>query len=141
MEKINLQEQYPHLYSTDCYIEVTDEVAEVMQAFDRAEAAYRRRVFRNRAQFSLDRQDGIEREILMTAKSPVDVYERKIAIEQLYSAIATLPEKQAKRLYAHFFLGMSQKDIASIEGVAKGRVSESIQAALKNLGEKFKFFS
>ncbi len=141
MKKINLREQYPHLYPTDYYIEVTDEVAEAMQTFDRAEAAYWRRIFRNHAQFSLDRQDGIENEILMSGKTPVDVYESKIAIEQLYSAIAALPDKQAKRLYAHFFLGMSQKDIAHVEGVSKGRVSESIQAALKNLEKNFKFFS
>jgi len=141
MKKINLREQYPHLYSTDCYIEVPDEVAEAMHTFDRAEAAYLRRLFRNHAQFSLDRQDGIENEILVSQKTPVDVYESKIAMEQLYSAIAALPDKQAKRLYSYFFLGISQKDIAHVEGVSKGRVSESIQAALKNLEKNFRFFS
>jgi len=63
-------------------------------------------------------------------------YERKLSKQELYAAINSLPEKQAKRIYAHFFLGMSKAEIARIEGVNKCQVSRSIEKALKNI-EKF----
>ena len=40
MTKINLREQYPDFYKTDYIIEVPDEVAAIMQEYDRLEAAY-----------------------------------------------------------------------------------------------------
>jgi len=51
----------------------------------------------------------------------------------LYAAINSLPEKQAKRVYAYFFLDMSKAQIASIEGVNKSQISRSIDQALKNI--------
>ena len=60
MTEINLREQYPEIYKTDTIITVPDEVAELMREYDRKEAAYRRRTYYHRAQYSLDRGDGIE---------------------------------------------------------------------------------
>ena len=40
MKTINLREQYPAFYSTDTYVEVSDEIAAAMKEFDRKEAAY-----------------------------------------------------------------------------------------------------
>lgn len=51
-------------------------------------------------------------------------------------AINSMPEKQAKRIYAHFFLGMSKAEIARIEGVSKSAVTHSIEQGLKSI-EKF----
>ena len=50
----------------------------------------------------------------------------------------SLPEKQAKRIYARFFLGLTINEIAKIEGVSKSRVSESIRTGLKKLKKFFK---
>lgn len=50
--------------------------------------------------------------------------------------MSSLPGKQARRIYAHFILGLSMTDIARAEGVARSRVSDSIQRGLRNL-EKF----
>lgn len=38
---------------------------------------------------------------------PCEIYERKVTVEQLHAAIAALPDKQAKRIYAYYFLGRS----------------------------------
>lgn len=39
MKVINLRDIYPH-YTQDCFVEVTDEVADLFSEFDHKEAAY-----------------------------------------------------------------------------------------------------
>lgn len=132
MTTINLREYYP-FYTSDCFIAVTDEVAELFKDFDHKEAAYRLRTYRHKAYYSLDRNDGIEHEALSVSLSPYELYERKVSMQELHAAISTLPSKQAKRVYAHFILGMSQTDIAKAEGVSKMAVNYSIEHALKSM--------
>lgn len=135
MTTINLRDYYP-FYTHDCFIDVPDEVAELFKEFDRKEAAYRLRTYRHKAYYSLDRNDGIEHEALFVSLSPHELYERKVSMQELHAAISSLPDKQAKRVYAHFILGMSQTEIAKAEGVSKMAVSYSIERALKSM-EKF----
>ena len=71
-----------------------------------------RRTYRHKAYYSLDRDDGLEHEALFVALSPHELYERKVTMQELHAAIASLPNKQAKRIYAHFILGMTKQDIA-----------------------------
>ncbi len=59
MTTINLREFF-YWYKVDEYIEVSDEVAEELQADKRFEAAYAERVRYNKAFYSLDCDDGIE---------------------------------------------------------------------------------
>lgn len=127
------KEKQVKFYTTDFFMEVSEEVAEMFKEFDRMEAAYRLRTYRHKAYYSLDREDGLEHEAVFVALSPHELYERKVTMQELHSAIASLPDKQAKRIYAHFILGMSQTEIAQAENVAKSRVSESIQRGLRSL--------
>ena len=62
-----------------------------------------------------------------------DADERKVTMEQLHAAIAALPDKQAKRIYAYYFLGLTESAIAKSEGVSVASVSESIQRGLRNM--------
>lgn len=135
MKTINLRDYYP-FFASDHYIEVPDEVAALLLDLKRYEAACQRRTYRHKAHYSLDRNDGIEHDILFVALSPCEIYERKVTREQLHAAIASLPDKQAKRIYAHYFLGMSKAAIAKAEGVGKATVGESIERGLKGI-EKF----
>ena len=57
--------------------------------------------------------------------------------EQVYSAVMNLPEKQAKRIYARYYLGMTVNEIAGVEGVDPSRVRDSIRRGLKQLGKYF----
>ena len=57
-------------------------------------------------------------------------------MQELHAAIASLPDKQAKRIYAHFILGMTKRDIALAEGVHEKVVRVAIERGLRNL-EKF----
>ena len=99
MIQINLRDYYP-IYSSDLLIEVTEEVAEELRLWERKEKSYRRKVIRNRAQYSLDFGDDIEHEAIFSSVTPDEVYERKLSQKQLYEAISALPDKQAKRVYA-----------------------------------------
>ena len=135
MTIINLRDYYP-FYTSDCFIEVTDDVAEMFKEFDRKEAAYRLRTYRHKAYYSFDREDGIEHEALFVALSPCELYERKVTMQELHAAIASLPDKQAKRIYAHFILGMSKTDIARAEGVNEKVVRLAIERGLRNM-EKY----
>ena len=69
MVRINLRDFYPYSQE-DTYIEVSDEIAQMMLAFERAEASYERKVRRYKAYYSLDQKSGIERSILFTSHSP-----------------------------------------------------------------------
>lgn len=60
---INLRKYY-EFYQQDEFVEVPNEIAEALQQLDRREAAYRRRVYRNKAHFSLDCNDGLEHRAL-----------------------------------------------------------------------------
>ena len=40
MKKINLREFYPDVYTTDFFVNVTEEVMETIRVDERAEAAY-----------------------------------------------------------------------------------------------------
>ena len=139
MAIINLRDYYP-FYTSDCFMEVSEEVAEMFKEFDRKEAAYRLRTYRHKAYYSLDRDDGLEHEAVFVSLSPHELYERKISMQELHAAISSLPDKQAKRIYAHFILGMTKKDSARAEGVDEKVVRVAIERGLKNLEKYLKKF-
>ena len=72
MAKINLREFYP-FYCVDEYIEVTEEVSEMLKQSERSEEAQRKKVIRYKAYFSLDREDGIERALLSRVYTPEEI--------------------------------------------------------------------
>lgn len=136
MKEINLRELYPSIYKTDTYVEVSDDVLEAIKAHDRAEAARERKMYRYKAHYSLDCDDGIENDALYRPATPEEIILEKTVQEKLHAAIMALPKKQAKRLYAHFYLGMSKAELARQEGVTENAVRESINRGLNNLAEQ-----
>ena len=137
MKKVNLRDLYPDVYKNDHFVEVTEDVLETIQAAERAEAAYDRRVYRYKAHYSLDCDNGIENAILMKPQTPEMLLEEKQLQEQVYATVMKLPEKQAKRIYARYYLGMTVNEIAEVEGVDPSRVRDSIRRGLKQLGKYF----
>lgn len=135
MTRINLRDCYP-FYKSDFFVKVTDEVVGLLRQFTRKDHADFERSRVHKAYYSLDAGDSIERDVILLVLSPEEIYERKLSNQELYAAINILPEKQAKRIYAHFFLDMSKAEIARIEGVSKPAVTHSIEQGLKRI-EKF----
>lgn len=62
-----------------------------------------------------------------------------IALLSLF--ILSLPPKQAKRCYDHYYQGFKISDIAQKEGVTAGSISECIKFALSALRERCNFFN
>ena len=110
---------------------------ETIRAAERADAAYDRRMYRYKAHYSLDCDNGIENAILMKPQTPEMLLEEKQFQEQVYAAVMKLPEKQAKRIYARYYLGMTVNEIAEVEGVDPSRVRDSIRRGLKQLAKYF----
>lgn len=135
MKKINLRDLYP-FYHNDLFVEVSDEVAAALAEAERMERNYIRRVYWNKTYFSLDAGDGIEHEALFVALSPCELYERKVTAQEFRAALASLPEMQSRRVYAHYILGLSKTEIARAEGVHEKTVRTSIERGLCNM-EKF----
>lgn len=137
MKYVNLRELYPDVYKLDVFVEVTEDVLAAIQAAERADAAYKRRMYRYKAQYSLDSNNGIEKDVLKPPMTPEEILENKYLRERLYTAVMALPDKQAKRIYARFYLDMTPKEIAQAEGVDPGRVRDSIRRGLKKLAKQF----
>ena len=83
-------------------------------------------------------ENGIEKAAVFRTATPEDIFEEKQQQELLYAAVMALPEKQAKRLYAHFYLGMTPVEIAHAEGVDPSCVRRSIRNGLKRLAKKIR---
>lgn len=139
MTIINLRDYYPH-YTQDQLIEVPDEVAALFSEFEHREAAYRLRTYRHKAYYSLDRDDGIEHEAVFVSLSPWEHYERKVTAQELRAALASLPEIQVRRVYAHCVLGISKAELARAEGVSEKVVRTAIDRALRNMEKRLKNF-
>ena len=144
MQTINLKQYYPFC-KEDIFLEVSDEIVEAFLLDKRAEAARDRKMFRYKAFYSLDCNDGIENAAIGWAQpSPEDyliekeeLAEYEELIQRLYEAISFLPPMQARRVHARYMLGMKVKDIAAMEGITPSQAGKSIHAALRRLRRYF----
>ena len=75
MTTINLKDFYAW-YTHDEYIEVSDEVAAELKADKLYEAAHQRRTTRNKAQYSIDCDDGIEYSACLHEPTPQELLDR-----------------------------------------------------------------
>ena len=118
MQTINLKQYYPFC-KEDIFVEVSDEIVEAFLLDKRAEAARDRKMFRYKAFYSLDCNDGIENAAIGWAQpSPEDyliekeeLAEYEELIRRLYEAISSLPPMQARRVHARYMLGMLKNEI------------------------------
>ena len=138
MKKINLRELYPEYYDTNVFVDVPDDVLMVIAEETRAEATAQRKKYRHRAHYSLDCDDGIDRAALHQPLNPETILEDSQRRKELLAPIMTLPPKQARRIYARFYLGLDVVEIARKEGVAPANVYASIQHGLSKLRNKIK---
>ena len=71
MAIINLRDYYP-FYTSDCFMEVSEEVAEMFKEFDRKEAAYRLRTYRHKAYYSLIGMTGWSMKLFLSPYLPMN---------------------------------------------------------------------
>ena len=129
MTTINLKDFYAW-YTHDEYIEVSDEVAAELKADKLYEEAHQRRTTRNKAQYSLDCDDGIEYSACLHEPTPQKLLDRMELFVHLWNAINSLPEVQGVRVEAHLILGKSYRQIAREQGVDKSVVRRSVKRGM-----------
>ena len=140
MQTINLKQYYPFC-TEDTFVEVSDEIVEAFLLDKRAEAARERKMYRYKAHYSLDCDDGIEKAAIGWAQpSPEDYIVQKEEqaehaelIRRLYEALSTLTPTQARRIRAYYIAGINQPKIARMEGVHSSKVSIAIRRGLRNM--------
>lgn len=137
MKEINLRDFYPW-YMEDVMVEVTEEVAEELLAGQRYIKASRRRVYRNKAHYSLDAEDGIEYSACFSNPSPQELIERMERFEYLCHALNSLPDAQGQRVFEHYLLGHSVKAIAAAESVTEQAITAAIRRGLENMKKYLK---
>ncbi|MEG2625748.1 MAG: sigma-70 family RNA polymerase sigma factor [Christensenella sp.] len=133
MKQINLKKYYPSLYLNDTFLMVSDTVASALAEEVRKENAQRAKILYHGAYYSLDKESFIETKVFFAEPLIEETFEQQQLTTALYAAIIALPDKQAKRIYARYVLGLRVTDIAKMEGVSKMSVSESIVSALKKI--------
>ena len=137
MTTINLKDFYSW-YTHDEYINVPDEVAEELKADKLYEAAYQRRVIRNKAQYSLDCDDGIEYSACLSEPTPQELLERMERFYYLWNALNSLPEAQGRRVDACVILGKTYSEVAEAEGVDESAVRRAVERGLENMKKYLK---
>lgn len=137
MTTINLREFYPW-YIQDEIIEVTDEVAAELRADKLYEVAHQRRLVRNKAQYSLDCDDGIEYSACLHEPTPQELLDRKELFYRLWNALNALPPAQGRRVDACIILGKSYCEIADAEDVHESAVRRSVERGLENMKKYLK---
>ena len=96
MKKINLRKLYPDVYTVDFFVDVTEEVMETIRA---AEAAYERKMYRYKAQYSLDCENGIENAVLLKPQTPEiikplgEMYMEEVTADDIRLALVPLSKK------------------------------------------------
>lgn len=138
MKLINLKSQYPLLYKADVWIEVSDEIADFLLEDARKQHAYAEQIRYHKAYYSLNADDNIEHQAMQIPPSPDTILFSGEFLSEVLSCIGKMPPIQARRTYLHLIYGLTQKEIAQSEGVAKSSVSESIQRGLSHIREKLK---
>ena len=139
MTTINLRNFF-YWYVTDEYIEVSDEVAAVLRSDARYEERHYQRCKRNKANYSLDAEDGIERCITEFEPTAQAILEREEQFMRLCHALNSLPEHQGWRIDAHIILGKSIREIADSEGVSVRAVQSAIRKGLEEMKKNLKNF-
>ena len=94
---------------------------------------YQRRIIRNKAQYSLDCDDGIEYSACLSEPTPQELLERMERFCDLWNALNTLPETQGLRIDACIIEGKSMTEVAEADGVSVAAVHKSIQQGLKSM--------
>ena len=137
MTTIYLKRYYPYLPKGTA-LEVSGEIAATLSTGGHLGDSYTRRK-REHGECSLEAGEGYEADVIRPPLTPEEIIEGRELRAALYSAIARLPAAQARRVYAHYILGISKADLARAEGVERSVVCRSIErglVALKNILEK-----
>ena len=139
MQTINLKQYYPFC-KEDIFVEVSDEIVEAFLLDKRAEAARERKMFRYKAFYSLDCNDGIENAAIGWAQpSPEDhliekeeLAEYEELIRRLYEAISSLSPMPVS--YTHLDVYKRQQEYCA--GIEVSRMTGAHVIPLEQMSDR-----
>ena len=118
-------------------VEISDKVYEAFNKFELEDISqihkYRKHIEHNEI---FDNK--LEERMLIKPISIEEKIESKILIEEIRTAINSLPDIQKRRLKKYYFEDMSLEQIANKENCSKVAVKYSIDIALQKISKKFK---
>lgn len=134
MSQEELQKQYGRELSGFCpYVVLTLEQGEALQEFHRNEQKHRMRQVRSYDSFAYE--EGVT-ELFHGELVLDDLFEKltqKEERERIRAALEKLTPVQKRRVVQYFFGGLSEREIAALEGVNRRAVADSLAGALKKL--------
>lgn len=143
MTIINLRKYYYPLYTRDTFLEVPDEVAEVIIKAQRMENNQNSKKTYHGV-LSLDASIGLENHAMFFVPSPEEILvaeqeqtEYEELLTRLAEALSQLSETQARRLHARYALKKKFREIAADEGISGSCASTSVTSAIKKLQKIF----
>ena len=102
MKKIILKTEYPWC-SSDDYIEVNDEIADVFTQYKRSEKAYKEKIRYYKAYYSLDEDNGTSKSILFVSASPDELFEKNYQTKNyIRLSVYFLKSRQIEFMHAFF---------------------------------------
>jgi RNA polymerase sigma factor (sigma-70 family) len=111
-------------------LDVTIEVKSLLEQADRQTRSQRRQERRRHTEYV----DGLtDTTTVLPQEDFADLLYRMDGYKRLYDAIDTLTEIQRRRLYLHYFRGLTYRQIAELEGISYSTASDSVAQARKAL--------
>lgn len=132
MKNIRLKDEYPWCCDNE-YIDISDEIYEVLHEFSRIEHRQLEKIRYHKAFYSLDNLNGIEIDIVTNRISMEEILEQKEISDVLWNRLHELSPKQANRIIKRYYENMSIVSIARIENVDESSVRDSIKRGLLKL--------
>jgi RNA polymerase sigma factor (sigma-70 family) len=117
-------------------VEVSTPVKELLEQSDR-QIRSQRRQDRRHLDFAAQADEDLLESLLPAYKDTADLLEIIERDTRLHKAIGQLTEIQRRRLYLHFFEGLSYRQIAELEGVTHRTVISTIENSLNRLRKLF----
>ena len=116
--------------------EISMELYRAFNSFELDDISYMNEVSRHLTESDAG-EEPLGHRIADPSESVEDRMYRRIMYQDLHKAIAQLPEIQRRRVLLYYFGGYTYEQIAQMEDCTKRAVKFSVDAALKNLKEKF----
>lgn len=113
-------------------IEVNDEIYAAFNQFE-LDDLHEMNIFDRHMEHSEVYEWTLESRDQKPKESAEDEALRKIAVEELHQAIATLPENQRRRLVYYYFGNLTYEQIAEIENCSFQAVAKSIRTSEEKL--------
>lgn len=127
MERINLRKYYAW-YQEDCWVEVTDEVAQLLQQMERQEQAVYKRICYHKAWYSLE----FCREQAGTVGWE-DAWIQQQQEDQLRGCVGQLSQRQRCYVYQYYYEGKKKSEIALAEQVSPRTVYRVLAQSIGRL--------